>query len=113
MTVATVAAMQDTNTVENRDAPTRTGRRADRGRRSIASARALSRTKEKTNVNSWQVWLKGLAAAAVSGAATGSAQALNAGQFTKGTGAVAGIGAVAGLVMYLLKSPLPGAPAQQ
>lgn len=56
----------------------------------------------------WKVWLKGLFAASVGGAAAGVTQvASTTGTVNKGTGAVAGVGALLSAAAYLLKSPIP------
>lgn len=55
----------------------------------------------------WKTWLQGLAAAAISGAATAATQSLSQdGKVSTGTAAVGGIGALVGALMYLVKSPL-------
>ena len=56
----------------------------------------------------WKVWLQGLAAAAVGGAATGGTQALSSGVSLKGTGMAAAAGALVTVLAYLAKSPLGG-----
>lgn len=59
----------------------------------------------------WKTWLQGAAAAAISGAATGATQVLSTtGTVNKGTGIIAGIGALVGLLSYFTKSPLQVAP---
>jgi hypothetical protein len=64
----------------------------------------------------WKFWLKGLAAAAVGGAATGATQALStSGEVNAATGMTAAAGALVTVLAYLSKSPLaqcvPPAPA--
>ncbi|HUP03022.1 MAG TPA: hypothetical protein VMU19_03470 [Bryobacteraceae bacterium] len=54
----------------------------------------------------WTVWLKGLAAAAVGGAASGAVTALSAGQLNQNTAVTAAIGALTTVLAYLTKSPL-------
>ncbi len=59
----------------------------------------------------WKLWAKGLAAAAIGGAAGGCAQAVTAsqGQVNASTAICAGVGALFTSVAYILKSPLqPG-----
>ena len=51
-------------------------------------------------------WLKGLAAVAVGGAASGVAAALSAGQLNRNTAITAAIGALSTVLAYLTKSPL-------
>ena len=62
----------------------------------------------------WTIWLKGLAAVAIGGAAAGAANALGQGQLSRTTAVTAGIGALTTAIAYLLKSPVgapsPGAP---
>jgi hypothetical protein len=58
----------------------------------------------------WTTWLKGLAAAAIGGAAAGASAALGNGQLNVTTAVTAGIGALTTLLAYLLKSPLGGTP---
>ena len=58
----------------------------------------------------WKVWLKGLAAAAIGGAASGATQALSTnGTVNAGTGMTAAAGALVTVLAYLAKSPLGGA----
>jgi len=60
----------------------------------------------------WQVWLQGLAAAAIGGAATGATQAVSTtGKVNVGTAIVAGAGALVTVLAYLAKSPLARKPA--
>lgn len=62
----------------------------------------------------WKVWLQGLAAAAIGGAATGTTQVMSTtGSVNKGTAVVAGIGALIGALGYLVKSPLQVQPPPQ
>lgn len=58
----------------------------------------------------WTLWLKGLAAVAIGGAASGAASALSAGQLNQNTAIIAAIGALSTVLAYLVKSPLD-APA--
>lgn len=62
-------------------------------------------------------FLKGLAAVAIGGAATGAAQALNAGQIGKSTLVTAGVGSLTTVIAYILKSPFiqqqSSAPSEQ
>ena len=51
-------------------------------------------------------WLKGLAAVAIGGAASGVAAALSAGQLNRNTAITAAIGALSTVLAYLTKSPL-------
>ena len=61
----------------------------------------------------WQLWLKGLAAAVVGGAATGATQAVStSGTVNQTTAITAAAGALVTVLAYLLKSPL-GAQAPQ
>jgi len=57
----------------------------------------------------WILWLKGLAAVAVGGAASGAASALSSGQLNQNTAITAAIGALSTVLAYLTKSPV-GAP---
>jgi hypothetical protein len=59
----------------------------------------------------WTTWLKGLAAVAIGGAASGAASALSSGQLNKGAGVTAIIGAISTVLAYLIKSPLVPPPA--
>ena len=60
----------------------------------------------------WKLWLKGLAAAAIGGAASGATQALSSnGVVDSATGATALAGALVTVLAYLSKSPLGGHPA--
>ena len=59
----------------------------------------------------WITWLKGLAAAAIGGAAAGAANALNNGQLNHSTLITAAVGALTTVIAYLLKSPLGSAIA--
>ncbi len=54
----------------------------------------------------WTVWLKGLAAAALGGAASGAVTALGSGQINQNTAVTAAIGALTTVLAYLTKSPL-------
>ena len=55
----------------------------------------------------WQLWLKGLAAAVVGGAATGATQAVStSGTVNQTTAITAAAGALVTVLAYLLKSPL-------
>ena len=55
----------------------------------------------------WELWLKGLAAAALGGAATGATQALSAsGTVNVQTAVTAAAGALMTVLGYLAKSPL-------
>lgn len=54
----------------------------------------------------WSTWLKGLAAVAIGGAATGAAQAVAGGAMNRTTALTAGIGALSTVLAYLYKSPL-------
>jgi len=57
----------------------------------------------------WQVWLKGLAAAVVGGAATGATHAVSTtGTVNQGTAITAAAGALVTVLAYLMKSPLGG-----
>ena len=58
----------------------------------------------------WTVWLKGLAAAVVGGAASGAVTALGSGQLNHGTAVTAAIGALTTALAYLTKSPLATTP---
>ena len=61
----------------------------------------------------WKLWLKGLAAAAIGGAASGATQALSAdGTVNSATGMTAAAGALVTVLAYLAKSPLIGQPAE-
>lgn len=53
------------------------------------------------NSFNWKLWLEGLGAAALSGAATGASQAVGSGHVNKGTGIAALIGAILGVSTYL------------
>jgi hypothetical protein len=59
----------------------------------------------------WTIWLKGLAAVAIGGAAAGAANALGQGQLNRTTAITAGIGALTTVIAYLLKSPASAIPA--
>jgi len=59
----------------------------------------------------WTIWLKGLAAVAIGGAAAGAANALQYGQLNRTTAVTAGIGALTTVIAYLLKSPVGSTPA--
>lgn len=65
----------------------------------------------------WKVFLQGLAAAAIGGAAAGATQAIStSGNIGKDTGAVAGAGALVAVLAFLKQSPLintPPAPPEQ
>jgi len=62
----------------------------------------------------WQLWLKGLAAAAIGGAATGATHALSTNGTINGTtGMTAAAGALATVLAYLMKSPLAGQSAPE
>jgi len=62
----------------------------------------------------WELWLKGLAAAAIGGAATGATHALSAnGAVDQSTAMTAAAGALATVLAYLMKSPLAGQSAPQ
>jgi len=63
----------------------------------------------------WQLWLKGLAAAALGGAATGVTQAVSTnGNVDVNTAATAAAGALVTVLAYLAKSPLvTPAPVKQ
>ena len=54
----------------------------------------------------WKAWLKGLAAVAIGGAATGAAHAVGNGQVNANTAVTAGIGALTTVLAYLMRSPL-------
>lgn len=55
----------------------------------------------------WGVWLRGLAAAAIGGAATGTTQAVTAsGTVNTTTAITAASGALVTVLAYLMKSPL-------
>jgi hypothetical protein len=55
----------------------------------------------------WKVWLQGLGAAAIGGAATSATQVLSTtGTVNKGTALMGGIGALVGVAGYLAKSPI-------
>jgi hypothetical protein len=55
----------------------------------------------------WKLWLKGLAAAAIGGAATGATHALaGSGTVNSATGITAAAGALVTALAYLAKSPL-------
>jgi hypothetical protein len=55
----------------------------------------------------WALWLKGLAAAAIGGAATGATQAISSSGSVSGqTGVTAAAGALVTVLAYLAKSPL-------
>ena len=54
----------------------------------------------------WTIWLKGLAAVALGGAATGAANALSTNRLNRDVAITAGIGALTTVVAYLLNSPL-------
>jgi len=55
---------------------------------------------------SWKAWLKGLAAAAIGGAATGAAHAVGNNQVNTNTAITAGVGALATVLAYLMQSPM-------
>jgi NCAIR mutase (PurE)-related protein len=57
------------------------------------------------------MWLKGLAAVAIGGAATGVANAIGYGQLNKNVAVTAGVGALSTVVAYLIKSPVVAPPA--
>lgn len=59
----------------------------------------------------WSVWLKGLAAAAIGGAASGTVSAVSGGQLNQNTAIAAAIGALTTVLAYLTKSPLTTAQA--
>jgi hypothetical protein len=59
----------------------------------------------------WKLWIKGLAAVAIGGAASGAAEALGKGQLNKVTAVTAGVGALTTMIAYLLKSPVSASPA--
>jgi len=60
----------------------------------------------------WKLWLKGLAAAAIGGAATGATHALSTnGTVNATTGITAAAGALVTVLAYLTKSPLAGETA--
>jgi hypothetical protein len=61
----------------------------------------------------WILWLKGLAAVAIGGAATGAAAVLSTGQLNKNAAITAGIGALSTVLAYLVKSPLVPRSASQ
>ena len=62
----------------------------------------------------WGLWLKGLAAAAIGGAATGATHALSTnGTINEATGMTAAAGALATVLAYLMKSPLAGPSAPE
>ena len=55
----------------------------------------------------WKLWLKGLAAAAIGGAATGATNALSSsGTVDAKTGLTAAAGALVTVLAYLAKSPV-------
>jgi hypothetical protein len=54
----------------------------------------------------WKTWLKGLAAVAIGGAATGASQAVGNGQVNKNTAITAGVGALVTVLAYMMQSPL-------
>jgi hypothetical protein len=54
----------------------------------------------------WKAWLKGLAAVAIGGAATGASQAVGNGQVNKNTAITAGFGALVTVLAYMMQSPL-------
>lgn len=55
----------------------------------------------------WELWLKGLAAAAIGGAATGATQALaSSGTVNLQTAVTTAAGALVTVLAYLAKSPL-------
>lgn len=59
----------------------------------------------------WKLWLKGLAAAAIGGAATGATHALaGSGTVNSATGLTAAAGALVTVLAYLAKSPMGDAP---
>ncbi len=62
-------------------------------------------------MNNWKNWLRGLAAVAIGGAATGAANALGNGRLDKTVAVTAGVGALSTVVAYLLHSPLAVAGA--
>lgn len=57
----------------------------------------------------WKTWLKGLAAVAIGGAATGAVHAVGNGQVNANTAMTAGVGALVTVLAYLIQSPLAGA----
>jgi hypothetical protein len=61
----------------------------------------------------WKTWLRGLAVAAVGGAAAGVVNAAGNGQLNKSTGISAGVGALTTAIAYLLKSPMDAATQTQ
>ncbi len=61
----------------------------------------------------WKMWLKGLAAVAIGGAATGVANAIGYGQLNKNVAMTAGVGALSTVVAYLIKSPVATSPGEQ
>jgi hypothetical protein len=58
----------------------------------------------------WIVWLKGLAAVVIGGAAAGASNALGNGQLNLNTAITAGLAALTTAIAYLLKSPLGATP---
>lgn len=57
----------------------------------------------------WRLWLKGLAAAAIGGAATGATQAVSgSGTVSSTTAITAAAGALVTVLAYLARSPLAG-----
>jgi hypothetical protein len=61
----------------------------------------------------WILWLKGLAAVAIGGAASGAAAAIGSGQLNHNTAITAAIGALSTVLAYLTKSPLVPPAATQ
>jgi hypothetical protein len=62
----------------------------------------------------WKLWLKGLAAAAIGGAATGATHALASnGNVDSTTGITSAAGALVTVLAYLAKSPLAGETAPE
>ena len=61
----------------------------------------------------WRLWVRGLAAAAIGGAATGATHALSTsgGAINTGTAITSAAGALVTVLAYLAKSPL-GAPPE-
>jgi hypothetical protein len=65
------------------------------------------RSREKDKQMNWQLWLKGLAAAVVGGAATGATHSVSTtGTVNQGTAITAAAGALVTVLAYLMKSPL-------
>ena len=65
----------------------------------------------------WKAWLQGLAAAAVTAAASGATQVITTtGKVTTGTAVLGGVSGLVGALLYLMQSPLgktPAAPPKQ